>query len=71
MNYDTAVDSGSWLGVRQAATQLNEQCAGEKGIRYKGGWITAGDQDQILIRLSWIGSEIGGDETVVDGVEVG
>lgn len=63
---DRATDQGNWRGLRLAANELNEHCAGEKKTRYKGGSITAGNKDQILIRLTWIGSELERNETALD-----
>ena len=70
MNYDRATDQGSWLGLRYAAKHLNELCAREKKRRYKGGWLRTGDKNFILIRLSWAGSLVGGNETLVDTEDV-
>ena len=56
MEFATATDQASWMQVRQAAAGLNEQCARQKGYRYKGGWISAGEQGFIVIRLSWAGN---------------
>ena len=48
-----ATDQTSWMGIYRAATQLNRACASEKGRRYNGGWVTAGDNGRITIQLDW------------------
>ena len=70
MNYDSAKDQDSWINMRLVVKLLNEQCAKEKRSRYKGGTITTGANNLILIKLSWAGSATESSQVEVIGGEV-
>lgn len=64
MNTPAIMDRGSWLNIGVVADRLNMACNDDLKYRYGGGWVTAGDDKGVIIRLGLAGRSLKGTKTM-------
>ena len=69
--HEGGADSGSWIGIRVAARRLKDDCLkeGRLGVARTGGWIMAGVNNLVVVKLMKVklrGAGIVEDELLVD-----